>query len=296
MRCVAIGECMVEMAPAGATGTYAAGFAGDTFNTAWYLARLRPDWSVGYLTAVGTDAISDRFLDFAAAAGIATDAVRRVTDRTLGLYLIQVEAGERTFSYWRGESAARGLADDADHLARSLDGAGLVVFSGITLAILSEPARARLLTAISAARAEGATVAFDPNLRPALWPGARAMRDGIMAGAGVADVIVPSCDEEMAQFGDASAHAVCARYAHSGAGTVIVKDGAGPVHYLRDGRTGVVDLPCVVAPLDTTAAGDSFNAACLAALAAGAPLPEAIAAGARLAARVVQGRGALVES
>lgn len=296
MRCVAIGECMVEMAPTGAAGTYALGFAGDTFNTAWYLARQRPGWGIHYLTAVGQDAVSDRFLAFAGAAGIATEGIRRVADRTLGLYLIQVENGERTFSYWRGESAARLLAEDSGHLNAALGDVDVAIFSGITLAILSEAARGRFLAAVRAARERGVTIVFDPNLRPALWPGAQAMRDGIMAGAHVADIVIPSLDEEMHHFGDASAAGTCARYAAAGAGRVIVKNGAGPVHLRDRGQDGVVHLPQVVEPVDTTAAGDSFNAACVASLAEGAPLHEAIVAGAALAARVVQGRGALVET
>ncbi len=294
MRCVLVGECMVELAPSGVPGHYAQGFAGDTFNTAWYLARLRPDWDVRYYTAIGTDPLSDRFVAFAQDAGIATDGIQRIAGRTLGLYLIHVDGGERTFSYWRGQSAARSLADESAPLDAALAGADIVAFSGITLAILPDAARAQLLTSVAAARARGATVAFDPNLRPALWPDPQAMRDAIMAGAAVADIVLPSLDEEMLHFGDADAEQTCARYAAAGAQTVIVKNGEGPVRFLRHGGSGEVELPHVVAPLDTTAAGDSFNAACLSAIAAEAPPAEAIAAGATLAARVVQSRGALV--
>ncbi len=294
MRCVLIGECMVEMAPTGAAGTYTLGFAGDTFNTAWYLARARPDWQVDYLTAVGEDALSQQFLDFARAAGIGTSVVRRVAGRTLGLYLIAVAEGERSFSYWRNASAARGLADADVDLDRALAGADLILFSGITLAILDAAARGRLLAAVARARTRGAMTAFDPNMRPALWADGAAMLAAIRNGAAVADVVVPSRDEEEAHFGDADAAAICARYAGAGCGTVIVKDGPGPVRFLHRGESGTVPLRAVVRPLDTTAAGDSFNAACLAALKAGEPLEDAILAGAALAARVVQGRGALV--
>ena len=39
MRVLAIGECMAELAPSDTDGDFRLGFAGDTFNTAWYLAR-----------------------------------------------------------------------------------------------------------------------------------------------------------------------------------------------------------------------------------------------------------------
>ena len=122
MRVVCVGECMVELAPAG-DGLLRQGFAGDTFNTAWYLKRLRPDWQVDYLSAVGSDAISDAMLGFMAAAGIGTDHVARRTERTVGLYLITLDKGERSFSYWRSQSAARTLADDPVALAHGMAGA-----------------------------------------------------------------------------------------------------------------------------------------------------------------------------
>ena len=88
-RVLALGECMVELAPAG-DGGFRQGFAGDTFNSAWYLRRLLPDdWSVAYGTCVGTDAVSDRMLAFMADAGVDASGIRREPDRTVGLYMIE---------------------------------------------------------------------------------------------------------------------------------------------------------------------------------------------------------------
>ncbi|TKA96061.1 sugar kinase, partial [Cereibacter changlensis] len=111
-RFVALGEAMVEMAPTGEPGTFAMGFAGDTLNTAWYLRRALPGWSVDYATCIGTDAVSDRMLGFLEDAGIGVGHVARLAERTVGLYLIELRDGERSFSYWRGQSAARLLARD----------------------------------------------------------------------------------------------------------------------------------------------------------------------------------------
>jgi 2-dehydro-3-deoxygluconokinase len=290
MRAVCIGECMVELAPAGG-GLLRQGFAGDSFNTAWYLKRLRPDWAVDYLSAVGTDAISDEMLGFMAAAGIGTGHVQRRPDRTVGLYLITLKDGERSFSYWRGQSAARGLADDPAALARGLAGADLVMFSGITLAILPPEGRARLLAALTDF---GGVVAFDPNMRARLWSGADQMRAAVMAAAGVADIVLPSLDEEAAVFGDTGVEAVIARYRGAGAGTVVVKNGAARLVAWDRGEGVVFCDPTPVVPVDTTAAGDSFNAGFLAARLSGAALGPALEAGAVLAARVVRHPGALV--
>ncbi|MGC9420788.1 MAG: PfkB family carbohydrate kinase, partial [Rhodovulum sp.] len=131
---LAIGECMVELAPTGG-GLYRRGFAGDTFNTAWYARRLLPaDWSVAYASCVGTDAVSREMVDFMAAEGIDTTPIRRLPDRTVGLYMIALTGGERSFFYWRGQSAARALADDPDWLDATLSGRNFIHFSGISLA------------------------------------------------------------------------------------------------------------------------------------------------------------------
>ena len=294
-RVICIGECMVELAPTG-DGTFRMGFAGDTMNTAWYLRRrLSPDWEVDYLTAVGTDAISDRMVAFLSGAGIGTDQVARRVDRTVGLYLIELTGGERSFAYWRGESAARTLAADGMALASALDGARLAYLSGITLAILPEGDRAGLLDALAVFRAAGGTVAFDPNLRPRLWSSGEAMCAAVMQAAGVADIALPSFDDEAQWFGDSDPAATAARYAGAGVATVVVKNGAGPILCRADGAEVWADPVPVPEVVDSTAAGDSFNAGYLAARLAGNAQAEAVAAGAWLAARVIGGRGALVE-
>lgn len=292
-RAVAIGECMVEMAPAEGGG-YAMGFAGDTFNTAWYLHRLAgPGLAVDYLTATGTDAVSDRMVRFMSEAGIGTATVARLPDATVGLYLVTLDGAERSFSYWRSASAARQLGAHLAPLGTAGTGT-LLYLSGITFAILPEADRERLLSIAMAARSRGATLAFDPNIRPRLWDGPEAMRHWIEAAAAASDLVFPSADDEATAFGDAGPEATAERYLRLGAGTVVVKDGARPVLVRGAGGETAEVRPETVTPVDTTAAGDAFNAGYLAALQRGDAPGEAARAGCHVAARVVQGRGALV--
>lgn len=294
MRVVCIGECMVEMAPE-ADGRFVMGFAGDTFNTAWYLRRiLPPDWQIDYLTAVGDDAISVRMATFFAAEGIGTDHVRHIAGGTVGLYMITLSGAERGFSYWRSTSAARRLAEDEDALQRALAGADLAYVSGITLAILPPADRARLLAALAAAQAAGTLLAFDPNMRPRLWPDVDTMRRAVQAAAAAMDIVLPSFDEEALHYGDASPDATARRYGDAGAGMVVVKNGAGEITLRQSGQELRFQPPEAEQVVDTTAAGDSFNAGFLAAYLRGGPLPEAMADGARLARHVIRARGALV--
>ena len=289
---LSIGECMVELAPE-TDGRYALGFAGDTFNTAWYARRLAGErLDVAYMTAVGDDPVSDRMVAMIGDAGIAPE-IARIPGATVGLYLISLDEGERSFSYWRSTSAARRLADGLTALPRV--GAGDMVYvSGITFAILPVEGREALLGALVEARGRGVTVAFDPNLRPKLWASADEMRDWITRAAGAADIALPSHADEAEYFGDAGPGETLARYNHAGVRVVAVKDGPGEVLTGGDGPTLRITPPAVTTPVDTTGAGDSFNAGFLVSWLSGAPLDASAAEGCRVAARVIGARGALV--
>ncbi|MEO9528914.1 sugar kinase [Roseibium sp.] len=295
LKFLAVGECMVEMAPT-ADGTYAMGFAGDTLNTAWYARKCLPaNWSVGYYTAVGRDQVSEEMLGFLKGSGIDTASVHKRDDRTVGLYMIQLKDGERSFAYWRSHSAARCLASDRAHLDSALAGTGLAYFSGITLAILPAADRVVFLDALRAARGRGARIAFDPNLRPRLWENAETMRACVTQAAGLCDLVMPSFDDEMTHFGDSTPEVSVDRYLAAGAGMVVVKNGPADVICAgREGRQSFQPEP-VTGIVDTTAAGDSFNAGFLAEYLTSGDIAASVGAGARLAGRVICNRGALVD-
>jgi 2-dehydro-3-deoxygluconokinase len=294
-RLVSIGEAMIEMS-GGEDRTYRLGFAGDTFNTAWYMKALLPaDWSVDYVTALGDDIYSGQMRAFIAAAGIGVEHIQTIPGRRPGLYMIHQEGGDRHFTYWRGQAAAKLLADDKDKLRASISGADLVYFSGITLAILNPRSRGRLMKAIVMARDAGARVAFDPNVRPALWTSPEIMASTLTAAATIADIVLPTHSDEKPVFGDSDPEATAKRYRDIGVGEVVVKNGAEPALVaLGDDRVSVpASKPERI--VDATAAGDSFNAAYLSARMAGRAPEDAAKAAHRVAGIVIGHKGALID-
>ena len=296
LKTVAVGEAMVELAPVG-DGQYRRGFAGDTFNTAWHMAQaLLGRATVGFATRVGQDRISDAFVAEAQADGLDTSVIQRDPVRSMGLYMIQLDGVERSFHYWRDSSAARGLAADAGALARAFAGAGLIHLSGITLAILPADDRDRLFTALAQARAEGARVSFDPNIRPRLWASLDDVRRVVPQALALTDIALPSFDDEVAVWGDADPQATIARLAAAGVAECAVKDGAGPITVWADGAIRRIATPPVQGIRDTTGAGDSFNAGYLAARLLEQPPDQAVAAGQRFSGMVIQHFGARLPS
>jgi 2-dehydro-3-deoxygluconokinase len=294
-RIVSIGECMIEMS-GGEDRSYRLGYAGDTLNTAWYLrALLGEDWSVDYVTALGTDRYSADIRGFLDANNIGTGHIQTIANRRPGLYMIHQEAGDRHFTYWRDTSAARLLADDKPALAEAVRGAELVYFSGITLAILAPRARGRLLGAIVKARDNGARIAFDTNLRPALWSSPRVMMGVLTAAASLCDIVLPTHTDEAPLFGDKSIDDTADRYLELGVEEVVVKDGKEEALIATAQERIRLAPPPATSVVDATGAGDSFNGAYLAARLQGHNLRDAATAAHSTAGIVIGHKGALVD-
>lgn len=295
-RIVCIGECMIELSQQ-SDGTLQQGFAGDTANLAVYLARLLPQAQVTYVTALGHDPFSTAMIAGWQAESMDTSLVRRLPGQLPGLYWIQTDShGERSFYYWRQQAAARSMLRDdyATQLAETLTGCPLVCVSGITLAILPAAHRADLLAMLATLRRSGTQVFFDSNYRPHLWPSASEARRAHLGALAAADTVIASFDDERALFGDESAAITCERMIAAGVAEVVVRQGPGPCLVAGDGRTQSVSPRVAENVADTTGAGDSFNAAYLAARRSGWPPGRAAAAGHHLASRVVQHLGAIL--
>ncbi|TIO11135.1 sugar kinase [Mesorhizobium sp.] len=286
-----IGECMLELS--GQAGpNWRMGFAGDTFNTLWALHALSGDRPATYVSAFGDDPFSRSQIDFFAQNGIGIGASPVIPGARPGLYAITLTGAERSFTYWRGDAAARQLASDAQALAKSLENQALVYFSGITLAILDDAARKTLLAVVAKARAAGSLVAFDPNYRPRLWRQKEEAQASILDALAVTDIALPTFPDEQMLFGDATPQATAKRLGKLVA-EVVVKNGEKPALIAANETLRSVPAVHVAAPVDTTGAGDSFNGAYLAARLAGHAPAAAVLRAHRVAASVVQVRGAL---
>ena len=276
MKILSIGECMAEFSPDEQLGKFNLGFAGDTFNTAWYIANNHADVNSAYFSKVGDDELSDQMLKFMSDNQVDTRYITTVAGSTIGLYLISLVNGERTFSYWRNKSAATFLGQNVDDVGNAMKKQDMIYFSGITLAILDQNSRENLFSCLKSARRAGKKIAFDPNLRPKLWNDKKEMCDVIMAGANLSDIILPSFEDEATWFSDADPMSTLARYQNVGAETVVVKNAGDPVSFWSQHGTGTYLVESVEKIIDSTAAGDSFNAEILVGLLREIPLADAI--------------------
>ena len=287
-----IGECMIELKQANG-GLFSRGYGGDTLNTAVYLSRL--GCGVDYITALGDDGLSDEMIAGWAAEGVGTTRVVRLRGKLPGLYLIETDAsGERRFFHWRDSAAARSLMElpETDDILNSLAGYDVVYLSAITLSLYGDQGRARLFTALKAARSRGARFAFDTNFRARGWPDLDIARAVFQEAFEAADIVLASTEDLLPLYPGESHDALLARIP---GGEVVLKL-AEPASILRlDGVSHRTRAEPVKSPVvDTTAAGDSFAAAYVAARLAGADPLDAAQAGHGLAGVVVCHPGAII--
>jgi 2-dehydro-3-deoxygluconokinase len=299
VKIACIGECMVELsALAFDAGRAGLGVAGDTLNAAVYLHRSLPEDAaqVSYVTALGDDPISCQMVDIIAAHGIETGLIARRAGALPGIYAIDLTPqGERSFHYWRSASAARSMFADGGIALSRLTDFEVIYLSGISLAILPAADRDALIAQLAAHKAQGGQVVFDSNYRPRLWPDIATAQAAMAAIWGVCTCALPSADDEAALWDDADDAAIIARIVAAGVPEIALKRGArGPILWC-DGRLIENSYPAAKTLRDTTAAGDAFNGAYLAARLAGHDPEVAARRGHDLACHVIGQPGAIVD-
>jgi 2-dehydro-3-deoxygluconokinase len=289
---ISIGECMVELRPVD-DGHLKRGFAGDAYNTAVYLKRSAPEIDVAFLTATGDESLSDAMVATWRSEGISDRLTFRIPGERPALYLIETNAkGDRKFHYWRSETPAKEwlrlllAAGGADVLNK----ADLVYVSGISLAILSYADRQAAIELLGMLKTR---VAFDPNIRPALWKSMDEARHTFEAMVKIAAIVLPSRQDYQLMYNMDDPRQQIEFTAGLTKGEIALtcdEDGV----LLRVGES-IVALPTLaVKVVDTSGAGDSFNGAYLAARLKGHDPQNAAQQGLGMAAKVVAQPGAII--
>ncbi|WP_457807572.1 2-dehydro-3-deoxygluconokinase [Kushneria sp. EE4] len=293
-----MGECMIEMHGRPGQSIHQT-FGGDSFNTAAYLARLAgTSLKVEYVTALGSDGFSQAMRERFTRENVGTDSVRTLESRLPGLYFIETdETGERRFHYWRSEAAARFMFDgeEGERLLESLAHSNTLYLSGISLAILTDQGRERLMAGLPGLRARGVKVVFDNNYRPRLWQDAESARHAHQALLAHVDLGIVTFEDDQALFGFETPEALFAFYRDQGVGEIVIKRGAESCLIEYEGVRHEVAGERVEKVVDTTAAGDSFSAGYLACRLTGGDVEQAARWGHRLAGTVIGHRGAIID-
>jgi 2-dehydro-3-deoxygluconokinase len=287
----AIGECMIELSEH-PDGAITRSFGGDTLNTAVYLARLGVP--VDYVTALGDDPWSDEMLSAWATEGVGTGSVIRLEGRLPGLYFIQTDnLGERRFSYWRDRAPARELfaLPETPSLCAGLARCSHIYLTGVSLSLYGRAGRAVLLDALGHARQGGTSIVFDTNFRPRGWPDRDEARAAFATMLGIAGIVFASVEDLSLLAGPDWQSMLDPHWDRA---EIVLKLAHPACRIGSKSETIEIAAEAVAAVVDTTAAGDSFAAAYLAARLKGLPPPAAARAGHALARVVVQHRGAII--
>lgn len=285
MDVVTFGEVMAmfvadEPGPLEQVSGYSLALAGAEANVAVGLARL--GHLVGWMGRVGRDPFGRYAVAELTSSGVDTTMVSVDPEAPTGFALkSRADGGDPRVVYFRRDSAGARLelspeADAYIGRARHLH------MTGIPLA-LSERTRAFAVRALEVAKEAGATISFDPNLRPALWADHQEMVDVTNACAARADWVLPGLSEAHVLTGLTRADDVASHYLDMGVSIVAIKAGAhGASLHTREGSWSHPVFPVTV--VDTVGAGDGFATGLISAqldgLAPAASLRQAAAVGA----------------
>lgn len=291
-----IGECMIELMHS-SSNMMKQSFAGDVFNTAVYLKRLQPEINVNLITAVGQDKFSNEMLDFFAAENLGTDMVFRSEDKVVGLYSIQLDdQGERSFIFWRNDSAARGIMNFIDNaVLDKFESGDIFFFSGVSLGVVKPEDREKFWLFVENLKAKGVKLAFDLNYRPKLWANKEEAQTQFTKAFACADILLPGVDDFAAIFDLDNVDSIIDYFKDHNYQELVIKNGEKNVYCLSEHGQEIVDVIPVTKVVDTTSAGDSFNGGYLSGRLTGKSIVESVALANKVAGFVIQHPGAIVD-
>ena len=269
---IAHGELLIDFVPtvSGVSLIEAPAFikapGGAPANVAVGLARL--GIASGFMGQVGDDAFGHFLAQVLSENSVDISALKFSAQARTALAFVTLKAdGERDFMFYRHPSADM-LYRMEDVDANYVRAARIFHFGSISL--IGEPALGATLHAVNLARAAGAFISYDPNLRLPLWPDAATARAGLLLGWPLANVIKVS-EEELAfltrkNLRDFAALPGLAAAAHElwhpGLRLLVITRGKAGCWYVTSSFAGKVP-GFSVEVVDTTGAGDAFVAGLL---------------------------------
>ncbi len=290
-----LGECMIELRHL-QDAILAQSFAGDVYNSAVYLKRCFQDIDTSIVTAVGKDKLSLKMIERFREESINTDLVYKHNDKVAGMYLIETDpSGEREFTYWRSDSAARQIISLLDEDGKKTISSGdILFFSGISLAVIEADALSDFWNLLEYLKSENVKVVFDPNFRSSLWPDKTLASEVFERAFQLSDIALPGVEDMANLYGIDTAHGILAFCEPFDLELVVINNGSQCVVTFADDEKIIHDVTPVENVVDTTSAGDAFNGAFLGAYLSGYDISAAVKMATRAAANVIQHPGAIV--
>ena len=289
-----IGEAMIEISNV-KNNLYNQSFAGDTLNFCNYLDKKK--LNAFFLSAIGKSEINQSLLDFLKSKNISTKYIKQINQFEIGLYLIKnKDNGEKQFFYWRDESAAKQYFNNIDfiNLYKELKNFDYIYFSGITLSIIHISKLNNFIKLLKLLKSKKIKIVFDFNIRPSRWnkKNLNIFLDSVLKFVDICFLSGEDMNYWKNKNNIKSYEQIVRKYKlkHS-----IFRKNAKFTYVFLNKTRYVFKNKLLKTVVDTSGAGDGFNAAYLSNFIVNNDPVLALKAGSSLGSKIVMKKGAIVD-